>query len=185
MLPWWYRVLILNWSPCSTLKLRIALEPTRAPLPWNPSSKRASCNLFKSDGCEKEGVQRWNNHTRRGRDLFWNMAFRSTSGTLLSVLYANYGPTPNGKSLNFCFLGGGPFPYNPDFRGEWCEGWEYEGVRLDNKRRGLPFLEQLGVSRHPSVPSLLKCRQRGGIWCWFVCQFVFFANLQYFVFSLV
>ena len=36
------------------------------------------------------------------------MAFKSTSGTLLSVLYANYDPTPNGKSLNFVFWGEGP-----------------------------------------------------------------------------
>ena len=34
--PWSYRVIIFNWPPCSTLRLKIALEPTRAALTWNP-----------------------------------------------------------------------------------------------------------------------------------------------------
>ena len=37
------------------------------------SFKRTSCDLFTSDGCEKEGGQRWINHTRRGGGIFFRI----------------------------------------------------------------------------------------------------------------
>ena len=40
------------------------------------SFKRTSCDLFTSDGCEKEGGQRCNNHTRRGRASFLEYGFQ-------------------------------------------------------------------------------------------------------------
>ena len=40
------------------------------------SFKRTSCDLFTSDGCEKEGGQRWNNHIRGRGASFLEYGFQ-------------------------------------------------------------------------------------------------------------